>query len=101
MNASTEKARSVPTLVRPLDMPESNSPIKELRYTFWSPTCDEVDCIAGEITMDCEVKVGDWLEYEKMGGRSSMIPIDRKQREAGYGIAYRVATSTTFNTISS
>ena len=38
------------------------------RYSIWGPTCDSTDCVVREVTLDSEVKVGDWLKYKNMGG---------------------------------
>jgi ornithine decarboxylase len=43
------------------------------RYSIWGPTCDSVDCVAREVTMDSEVLIGDWLKYKNMGGKSSCV----------------------------
>ncbi|KAE8352568.1 pyridoxal-dependent decarboxylase [Aspergillus coremiiformis] len=78
MNAMTENEVYTPTLIR--QDPERNADREagEHRYSVWGPTCDGLDCIAKDVTMECEVKVGDWFKFENMG-------------------AYTVATSTQFN----
>ena len=40
----------------------------EFRYSIWGPTCDSVDCVVREASFDREVRVGDYLKYENMGG---------------------------------
>lgn len=40
----------------------------EHRYSIWGPTCDSIDCVVREVTLESEVKVGDWLKYTNMGG---------------------------------
>lgn len=39
------------------------------RYSVWGPTCDSTDCVVREVTLESEVKVGDWLKYKNMGGK--------------------------------
>lgn len=38
------------------------------RYSVWGPTCDSVDCVTRNTTIDGDVEVGDWLKYKDMGG---------------------------------
>lgn len=38
-------------------------------YSIWGPTCDSVDCVVDQATVDREVRVGDWLKYANMGGK--------------------------------
>jgi ornithine decarboxylase len=38
-------------------------------YSIWGPTCDSTDCVVRAATFNSEVKVGDWLRYDNMGGR--------------------------------
>ncbi|KAJ6002277.1 hypothetical protein N7522_007504 [Penicillium canescens] len=52
------------------------------RYSIWGPTCDSTDCVVREVTLDSEVKIGDWLKYKNMG-------------------AYTTTTATQFNGFSS
>ena len=40
----------------------------EHRYSIWGPTCDSTDCVVREVSMDTEVRIGDWLKYKDMGG---------------------------------
>lgn len=40
----------------------------EHRYSLWGPTCDSVDLVAEEMVFNCEVRPGDWLKYQDMGG---------------------------------
>ncbi|PYH84396.1 putative ornithine decarboxylase [Aspergillus uvarum CBS 121591] len=39
-------------------------------YSIWGPTCDGIDCVAKEVVMEGEVKVGDWLVFREMGAYS-------------------------------
>ncbi|KAJ5795019.1 hypothetical protein N7457_001618 [Penicillium paradoxum] len=41
------------------------------RYSIWGPTCDSTDCVVREVTLESEVKVGDWLKYKNMGAYTS------------------------------
>lgn len=45
------------------------------RYSIWGPTCDSTDCVVREATLECEVKVGDWLKYKNMGGKYCTLHI--------------------------
>ncbi|OGM49478.1 ornithine decarboxylase [Aspergillus bombycis] len=78
MNAVAENEIYRPILVRQETTSNSEGETGEHRYSVWGPTCDGLDCIAKEATMNCEIKVGDWVKFENMG-------------------AYTVATSTQFN----
>lgn len=40
----------------------------EHRYSIWGPTCDSTDCVVREVTLESEVKIGDWFKYKDMGG---------------------------------
>ncbi|KAI9646633.1 hypothetical protein NHQ30_004629 [Ciborinia camelliae] len=66
----SENGIFVPTLIVPQG--KSNLVPRELklhRYSIWGPTCDSVDCISKEVVMDQEVKIGDWLKFQGMGGK--------------------------------
>ncbi|EDP48686.1 ornithine decarboxylase, putative [Aspergillus fumigatus A1163] len=52
--------------------------LEEHRYTIWGPTCDSMDCVAKDVPMTSEIRIGDWLKYKNMG-------------------AYTIATATQFN----
>ncbi|KAB8261625.1 pyridoxal-dependent decarboxylase [Aspergillus pseudonomiae] len=78
MNAVAENEIYCPILVRRGTASDPERETGEHRYSVWGPTCDGLDCIAKEATMDCEIKVGDWVKFENMG-------------------SYTVATSTQFN----
>ncbi|KAJ5317805.1 hypothetical protein PENANT_c004G11756 [Penicillium antarcticum] len=52
------------------------------RYSIWGPTCDSTDCVVREVTLESEVRIGDWLRYKNMG-------------------AYTTTTATQFNGFSS
>ncbi|KAJ5318976.1 uncharacterized protein N7506_011680 [Penicillium brevicompactum] len=43
----------------------------EHRYSIWGPTCDSTDCVAREVSLENEVKVGDWFKYKDMGAYTS------------------------------
>ncbi len=43
-----------------------NDPLR--KYSIWGPTCDSVDCINKSCELPGEVRIGDWLYYENMGG---------------------------------
>ncbi|KAH3540217.1 hypothetical protein KXV64_006110 [Aspergillus fumigatus] len=42
--------------------------LEEHRYTIWGPTCDSMDCVAKDVPMTSEIRIGDWLKYKNMGG---------------------------------
>ncbi|KAH1532071.1 hypothetical protein KXW98_000663 [Aspergillus fumigatus] len=44
--------------------------LEEHRYTIWGPTCDSMDCVAKDVPMTSEIRIGDWLKYKNMGGES-------------------------------
>lgn len=77
MNVIMEKETMVPYLVRSKkargflhkSKPEDALQVTDHhRYSIWGPTCDSTDCVVREVTLDSEVKVGDWLKYKNMGG---------------------------------
>lgn len=43
------------------------------RYSIWGPTCDSTDCVVREVTLESEVKIGDWLKYKNMGGEHRQL----------------------------
>ena len=47
---------------------EATSPSASHRYSIWGPTCDSTDCVVREVSLDSEVKIGDWFKYKNMGG---------------------------------
>lgn len=82
MNVLVEKEVMSPTLVVPRSTRNQMTKLYdddgeagvvrkrgEHRYTIWGPTCDSVDCVVREATLESEVKVGDWLKYRNMGGK--------------------------------
>ncbi|CAG7966962.1 unnamed protein product [Penicillium salamii] len=50
---------------------EATSPSTAHRYSIWGPTCDSTDCVVREVSLDSEVKVGDWFKYKNMGAYTS------------------------------
>lgn len=76
MNVIMEKEIMVPYLVKSkkargfLNKPKPGDALQvtDHRYSIWGPTCDSTDCVVREVTLDSEVKVGDWLKYKNMGG---------------------------------
>ena len=72
MNAVAENEIYCPILVRRGTASDPERETGEHRYSVWGPTCDGLDCIAKEATMDCEIKVGDWVKFENMGCKSAI-----------------------------
>ncbi|PYH45985.1 type III PLP-dependent enzyme [Aspergillus saccharolyticus JOP 1030-1] len=74
-------------------------------YSLWGPTCDGIDCMAAEVTMEGEVRVGDWLVFRDMGGEllpdslGALISVAAELTNMGYLglIAYSVVSATRFN----
>jgi ornithine decarboxylase len=62
LNVIMEKERMTPRLVGSIRSSGN------YRYSIWGPTCDSVDCVVKDARFDSEVKVGDWLRYDNMGG---------------------------------
>ena len=58
----------------------------EHRYSIWGPTCDSIDCVVREATLESEVKVGDWLKYTNMGGKSYLTMLNRASQLILYSI---------------
>ncbi|CAG8899886.1 unnamed protein product [Penicillium egyptiacum] len=80
MNVIMEKEIMVPYLLKSnkarslLHKPKSGDGLQVTehhRYSIWGPTCDSTDCVVREVTLDSEVKVGDWLKYKNMGAYTS------------------------------
>ncbi|EAL85417.1 type III PLP-dependent enzyme [Aspergillus fumigatus Af293] len=83
MNVLIEKETVRPSLVAytwPFHSRGNNTrrKLEEHRYTIWGPTCDSMDCVAKDVPMTSEIRIGDWLKYKNMG-------------------AYTIATATQFN----
>ncbi|GAQ03705.1 ornithine decarboxylase [Aspergillus lentulus] len=83
MNVLIEKETVRPSLVAytwPFHSHDNDTrrKLQEHRYTIWGPTCDSVDCVAKDVPMNSEIRIGDWLKYKNMG-------------------AYTTATATQFN----
>ncbi|KAF7122641.1 hypothetical protein CNMCM5793_000666 [Aspergillus hiratsukae] len=57
-------------------------------YSIWGPTCDSVDCVVRETTLDSEVRVGDWLKYSNMGGEPPFRYLLLKQSLTGSSLYY-------------
>lgn len=72
MNAVTENEIYRPILFKQETTSSTEREAGEHRYSVWGPTCDGLDCIAKEAAMGCEVKVGDWVKFENMGGKSAI-----------------------------
>lgn len=72
MNAILENEFYAPTLIRQETDDDSEREAGEHRYSVWGPSCDGLDCIAKDASMTCEVKAGDWLKFENMGGEISI-----------------------------
>ena len=64
MNVIMEKEAMMPSLVT-----RGPRQVGQHRYSIWGPTCDSIDCVAREVTLDVEVRLGDWLKYKNMGGQ--------------------------------
>lgn len=69
MNALCEGEIYQPTVIRaatggPSTVRNSGTHL----YSIWGPSCDSLDCINKQTYLDCEVKIGDWLKYNNMGG---------------------------------
>ncbi|KAJ5954908.1 hypothetical protein N7501_009187 [Penicillium viridicatum] len=79
MNVIMEKETMVPYLVKSkkargfLHKPKQGDALQvtDHRYSIWGPTCDSTDCVVREVTLDSEVKIGDWLKYKNMGAYTS------------------------------
>lgn len=76
MNVIMEKETVRPSLVTSLRPPHCLSggaagtrQQGERRYSIWGPTCDGLDCVVKDAVLEAEVKVGDWLKYQNMGGK--------------------------------
>lgn len=75
MNVLIEKETVRPSLVActwPFHSHDNDTrrKLQEHRYTIWGPTCDSVDCVAKDVPMNSEIRIGDWLKYKNMGGES-------------------------------
>ncbi|GFF77229.1 ornithine decarboxylase [Aspergillus lentulus] len=71
MNVLLEKEVVHPSLIpcsSPYHLGNTKRAHEPHRYSIWGPTCDSVDCVARESTLEAEVRVGDWLKYSNMGG---------------------------------
>jgi ornithine decarboxylase len=62
LNVIMEKEKMAPRLIG------GKRSFREHRYSIWGPTCDSMDCVVKEARFGSEVKVGDWLRYDNMGG---------------------------------
>ncbi|KXG49824.1 Ornithine decarboxylase [Penicillium griseofulvum] len=77
MNVIMEKEIVVPYLVKSRKRghkskgEEKNDQVTSHRYSIWGPTCDSTDCVVREVTLDSEVKIGDWIKYKNMGAYTS------------------------------
>ena len=79
MNALIEKEIYCPDVIRHARGTGTGTGTRrdsgEHRYSIWGPTCDSVDCLTKDVTLDTEVLPGDWLKYKNMGGSSSPLLI--------------------------
>ncbi|KAJ8067949.1 hypothetical protein OCU04_003531 [Sclerotinia nivalis] len=99
MNGLTEKEEFTPTLIRSKINGNLARKTGEHAYKIWGPTCDSTDCVSRRATFPCEVKVGDFLVYRNMGGKSlSGLAVDGILIKSA---AYTSATATRFNGFSS
>lgn len=66
----SENGVFVPTLIDPHRIPNMppRDPVPHV-YSVWGPTCDSIDCISKEVVLNQEIRVGDWLKFEDMGGK--------------------------------
>lgn len=67
------------------------------RYSVWGPTCDSVDCVSRDTTIDGDVEVGDWLKYKDMGGMFLYPAGSWISRLTDSCSAYTNTTATQFN----
>lgn len=75
MNVVMEKEIMQPSLITPYSHGETVKRQQgEHRYSIWGPTCDSMDCVVRDTVLESEVRVGDWLKYKNMGGRSHISP---------------------------
>ena len=79
MGRLTEEQEFTPTLVSVEGENRSNGNGERHSYSYsiWGPTCDSVDCVVDQATMDREVHIGDWLQYPNMGGEWAWTPVGR------------------------
>jgi ornithine decarboxylase len=63
----TKTATLVKNRAHGLNEKENDAPTPH-RYSIWGPTCDSTDCVVREVSLDSEVKIGDWFKYKDMGG---------------------------------
>jgi ornithine decarboxylase len=71
MNVLLEKGVVHPSLIScssPYHLRNTKRARGPHRYSIWEPTCDSVECVARETTLEAEVRVGDSLKYSNMGG---------------------------------
>lgn len=68
LNRLAEEEVFTPTLVSEGGNSSTNGRGEKYSYSIWGPTCDGLDCVVDQATMDREVRVGDWLKYANMGG---------------------------------
>ncbi|HYE50360.1 MAG TPA: type III PLP-dependent enzyme [Azospirillaceae bacterium] len=85
--------------------PEGASSAPLQAFSFWGPTCDSADRMAGPFWLPADVREGDWIEVGQLGAygatlRTAFNGFDRAQmvevadapllETAGYGIAARL-----------
>ncbi len=49
-----------------LDQPETLALLPQFAASIWGPTCDSIDLIGKDLMLP-ELKIGDWLCFERMG----------------------------------
>ena len=57
--------------VRLLREPESNA--KDLEFSFYGPTCDDLDHMAGPFALPADVRAGDYIEIGMLGAYGSAM----------------------------
>lgn len=68
LNRLAEGQEFTPPLVSGAGKGSTNGSGEKYSYSIWGPTCDSLDCVVDQATMDREVRIGDWLKYSNMGG---------------------------------
>lgn len=76
MNVLIEKEKLAPQLIHRRSSTAERGVDRKCgdhQYSIWGPTCDSTDCVSKSAWFESEVKIGDWLEYENMGGWSLLV----------------------------
>jgi ornithine decarboxylase len=53
--------------------PEGDSAAPERAFSFWGPTCDSADVMAGPFLLPDDIGEGDWIELGQLGAYSSTL----------------------------